>query len=34
MIKFHMFLSENERKKKRADEKIANEKKVSIYLYV
>lgn len=29
MIKFSIFLQENERKKKRADEKINNERRVS-----
>lgn len=32
MIKFSIFLQENERKKKRADEKIGTEKKVDLVL--
>lgn len=33
MIKFGIFLQENERKKKRADEKITTEKKVTLLTY-
>lgn len=33
MIKFSIFLEDNERKKKKADEKITNENKVNIYFH-